>query len=130
MKTKPINDKNSKKTALSNVNSKIAKPTNQTNRSEAQYVATKTPNQTSSFYTPLQTPRSHLAATPSKLNDPFGIYPLASKSPYHSARDTFLQHPNLESWGIQNQPVYDNYRFNPSPFLPVYNSITNKPQKV
>ena len=64
-------------------------------------------------------------------NDPFGINPLPSiRSPYTLPQT----YPNLESWGIINQPfVYDDpftlYRNSQSPYLPIYNSI-KKSQKV
>lgn len=127
MKNK-ANDQKSilKKNALSNVNSKQNKPNeigNDHNRSTNK-------NASSSRYTPLQTPQPHLITSPTKLTDPNGIYPLATRSPYHSAHEPFLQHPNLESWGVSNQTGFDSFRYDSSPFLPVYNSITNKPQKV
>lgn len=125
---KPMQDKSIlKKNVLSNVNSKLNKSNEKVNKIQNN---TSRSNRNESLYTPLQTPQPHLITTPSKLNDPYGIYPLAGKSPYQSARDPFLQHPNLESWGVTNQSAYDSYRFDSSPFLPVYNSITNKPQKV
>jgi hypothetical protein len=59
------------------------------------------------------------------------INPLPNiKSPYTSARDPFEPFPNLESWGVKNQPYYDDpftmFRNANSPFLPVYNSIKNQ----
>lgn len=126
-----------RKSVLNNVNSKVNKPANgNINDGTGQITSRKNPKANfpdastyTNFYAP--TSQSHLiATTPSKLNDPFGINPLPSlRSPYQSARDPFLQHPNLESWGVTDQ-AYDTYRFNPSPYLPVYNSIRNKPQKV
>ncbi len=59
------------------------------------------------------------------------INPLPNiKSPYLSARDLNYRYPNLESWGVTNQPFDDmsSYR-NVSPFLPVFNSIA-RTQKV
>ena len=126
-----------RKSVLNNVNSKVTKPTNANLKDETGLITSRSNKKAqfpdastyTNFYAPTQ--QSHLiAATPSKLNDPFGIYPLPSiRSPYQSARDPFLQHPNLESWGVSDQ-VYDTYRFNPSPYLPVYNSIKSKTHKV
>ena len=74
----------------------------------------------------LNTPTQYRNNTSARSSDAFqSINPLPDiKSPYLSARDLNYRYPNLESWGITNQPYEDlsSYR-NVSPFLPVYNSI-------
>jgi hypothetical protein len=130
-----------RKSVLTNVNDNIANNYNSKVVKPPQTPAIKDAGSYTNFYSPQppstqqqqQQSQSHLVVnTPSKLNDPFGINPLPSiRSPFQSARDPFLQHPNLESWGVSNQ-MYDSFHFNPSPYLPVYNNIKNnkKPQKV
>lgn len=76
-------------------------------------------------YSPLRTPVNYRNNSGRTNNDPYGINPLPNiKSPYVSSRDQVQ--PNLESWGISNQPMYDslNYRQATSPFLPTYYSLT------
>lgn len=76
-------------------------------------------------YSPLRTPTNYRNNSGKTNNDPYGINPLPNiKSPYVSSRDQ--AQPNLESWGVSNQPLYDsfNYRQATSPFLPTYYSLT------
>jgi hypothetical protein len=146
MKTKQDNNINKeqkliRKSILTNVNDNIANnyskvvkpPQTPVIKDAGSYTNFYSPQPPSTQQQQQQQSQSHLGVnTPSKLNDPFGINPLPSiRSPFQSARDPFLQHPNLESWGVSNQ-MYDSFHFNPSPYLPVYNNIKNskKQQKV
>ena len=128
-----INVTKSNKNKLSNLNDqKLLIPSNSHDNEENHY---RKPNKMTSYvnhsnFTPLHTPK-HLRNNSIKANDIFGINPLPSiRSPYSSAREPIDPFPNLESWGITNQPQYDetffNHRYNNSPYLPVYSSSVKK----
>ena len=89
-------------------------------------------------YTPINTPPRLRALN--QPNDNGHSYSATSQallpgiSPYASARqnnNNYNEIPNLESWGITNQPrnedMYSLYRYNPSPLInhnimPTYNT--------
>ena len=102
-----------------------------------------TPNTNNNNFSPINTPpRLRSMNQQADNNHTFSASSqniLPGISPYTSARNNEI--PNLESWGITNQPrnedMYSLYRYNPSPLInhnliPAYNqnSYLNKERKV
>jgi hypothetical protein len=80
-------------------------------------------------YSPLNTPQRLRDNENGSPKDPFNIHPLPGiQASYFSAREPSMPIPNLESWGIKNQPRSDgdNLSFNRlnSPYLPVFNALS------
>jgi hypothetical protein len=107
-------------------------------------------NNNNNNYTPINTPPRLRALNHGNEGGVTNSYSATSQtllpgiSPYTSARqnnhNNYNEIPNLESWGITNQPrnedMYSLYRYNPSPLInhnimPTYNSnLLTKERKV